>query len=125
MLVNCLDNEVRIRMASAMLVLSPFEAWEPALELMGAMEDFFSTGAGLTQKEYQRAVGWSEKLSRLDARLVSFYAKNAPENTTASVSLWRMLKGGAPLDGWQYSILRGLWEDQYGVPPSIELCPRL
>lgn len=119
-----LDNEVRLRLAVAVHTLIPFAGWEPMVEVIGGIEDCFSSGAGLTEKEYRKALKWAERINALDDRLVRFYAEHAPSDKTASTALWRILEGGSALEGWQYRKLRQLWEDQFGLPPAIELCPK-
>lgn len=94
------------------------------VEVIGGIEDCFSSGAGLTEKEYRKALKWTERINALDDRLVKFYAEHAPSDKTASTALWRILEGGSALEGWQYRKLRQLWEDQFGLPPAIELCPK-
>ena len=119
-----LDNEARLRLAVAVHTLIPLAGWEPMVEVIGGIEDCFSSGAGLTKKEYRKALKWTERINGLDNRLVKFYSEHAPSDKTASTALWRILEGGSALEGWQYRKLRQLWEDQFGLPPAIELCPK-
>ena len=113
----------RAFVVGVLMHINQLAAWEPALELLGALEDYTQTGAGLTQREVQRAVRWGNRLAKLDSRLVLFYASHAPVDETASVALWRILEGGGTLEDWQYRKLKTLWTDSYGFPPAIELCP--
>jgi len=122
-LVMSLADEVSIRLAGALHAISPFSMWSPATELLGAIEDYFCTGVGLTEKEYRRAIRWTEKIGALDNRLVQFYSLHCGTEITANVAMWKILEGGTPLMGWQYRKLKKLWEDQFALPPSIEMCP--
>jgi|TARA_R110000824_G_scaffold79822_2_gene201057 hypothetical protein len=115
----------RMRLTAYYSTLVSFSSWEPAMLLCGAIEDYFSTGAGITEREYGRAKKWTLRIGALDERLVKFYCEHAAVDKTASVALWRILDGGGPLEGWQYRNLRRLWEDSHGFPPAIELCPRM
>lgn len=114
----------RALVVGVLMHVAHLAAWEPALELLGALEDFTQTDAGLTPREVDRAIRWGNRLAKMDSRLVVFYAEHAPVDETASVALWKILEGGGALEDWQYRKLKELWTASYGFPPAIELCPR-
>ena len=119
-----MNTAATIRVVAACIQLDDLESWHLLGPRIYAAKEAVRGRGGITPAELAVLEGYAERWCNLRADLRAFYRALCCTNTTASVSLWKILHGGAPLEGWQENVLAQLWEDAIGYRPCVDLCPR-
>jgi hypothetical protein len=107
----------------ACAALSDLAGWPPVGALVETARTALRGDGGLSAFEGERLRRWADRWRRLDPRLRAVYAAFAPVHETASVCLWRILEGGAPVAGWQRGRMEAIWREVYGFCAPIDVVP--
>jgi hypothetical protein len=111
--------------------LRELQGWEPVGALLEQLASALrGTQGALSAGQALALRRWAGRWAALAPQVRAFYARRCrgpgqPEGLVEH-ALWTVLEGEdrPPLTGRQRAALEGLWADEAGYAPQLDLCPR-
>ena len=121
-------DEMKIQLLNALAILHPLEDFEIVGFSIEDAKMALCEEGGLTDFEYARILKFAKIWDSLPKRLKRMYLKalrkSGQQEDACFSALMRVFGiSQRPASGATYGILRKLWIQMYGYPPSIELVP--